>query len=59
MSWEQMQSILKENRESHKKDSSGKPKICPNDGSQLVQGPRGILNCPFGDYRWPSFSAAI
>jgi len=55
MSWEQLQSILAENRSYFQKNNQGKPVICPIDGSQLEQGPHGTLNCPFGNYRWPSF----
>jgi hypothetical protein len=56
MSWEQLEAILKQNRDYARVNRSAKPRTCPNDGSQLTQGRRGVLDCPFGDYRWPAFA---
>ena len=56
MSWEQLKSTLDENRAYHRESRTGKPTACPIDGAILEVGKRGQLNCPFGNYRWPSFS---
>jgi hypothetical protein len=56
MSWEQLKNILDANRSYLKSENQGKPHICPIDGTILVEGKNGMLNCPMGNYRWPSYA---
>jgi hypothetical protein len=55
MSWEQLQAISKQNKADALRYSQGKPSTCPIDGTLLIQGKHGQLNCPFGNYRWPEY----
>ena len=52
MSWEQLQAILQENRQTRNTVDITPPVACPIDGSILEIGPRGIRNCPLGNFRW-------
>ena len=52
MSWEQLQAILQENRQTGNTADITPPVACPIDGSILEIGPRGIRNCPLGNFRW-------
>jgi hypothetical protein len=52
MSWEQLLSIMDENRQLDEDWRSTPPVACPNDGTVLQQG-GDVLNCPMGDYQYP------
>jgi len=52
MSWEQLEGILKENREVARRESIEPPVVCPFDGHILDVHPSGVRNCPFGNYTW-------
>jgi hypothetical protein len=54
MAWEQLLSIMQEQRQLDEDWRDSPPVACPNDGAVLQQqGPDGDLNCPMGDYRYP------
>ena len=54
MPWEQLRAIQEENRQINKEAKSQPPTTCPIDGQPLdVRG--NIRNCPFGNFRWPTF----
>lgn len=52
MSWDQLKSILEQNREDARA-SDDPPTICPIDGELLVEAPNGQRSCPMANYRWP------
>ena len=52
MSWEQLKTILEENRERKRRAESVPPAACPIDGKLLDVHPDGRRNCPLGNYRW-------
>ena len=52
MSWEQLQSILKEARERREEERREPPIACPIDGTPLLYHPgKGVLHCPNGDFQ--------
>lgn len=53
MSWDQLRSILAENREWRLAEESAPPESCPNDGEPLTEGPNGELHCRHDGYTWP------
>jgi len=52
MSWEQLQAILKENKQTQIDANTTPPVACPIDGAILDIGLRGARNCPLGNFRW-------
>jgi hypothetical protein len=52
MSWEQLQSIIKQNKTIHTRDMNTPPSACPIDGAVLDVHPNGVRNCPLGNYRF-------
>ena len=53
MSWEQLKSIIDENRQAARQASSEPPVACPIDGDILDIHPDGTRNCPLGNYSYP------
>lgn len=53
MSWEQLQSILDDARQTAQAEAAADPVACPNDGTPL-ESVDGILHCKFDGYRWPN-----
>ncbi len=56
MSWQQLDSILKEQAAEIEVTRSQPPVACPRDGTPLLEGPPGqpgILYCPMGDFQYP------
>jgi Domain of unknown function (DUF4082) len=53
MGWYGLLSILHEAKEQRREIEERPPMACPNDGEPLLQGPRGLLYCPFDGWRWP------
>jgi hypothetical protein len=53
MSWEQLRSIVLQNRQEHEFWAGQPPRSCPNDGTPLVTGRDGSLCCPHDGYQWP------
>lgn len=53
MSWEQLLSIMDENRQLDEDWRNTQPVACPIDGAVLQEGPDGELNCPMGNYQYP------
>jgi hypothetical protein len=57
MSWEQLRSIVQQDRADREFLASQPPQACPNDGTPLVQAPpsaSGVeLFCPHDGYQWP------
>ena len=53
MSWEQLRSIVQQNRQEQAFWAAQPPRACPNDGTPLETGPDGSLHCRMGDYSWP------
>lgn len=52
MSWQQLKSILDDNRRFEREDRRP-PEACPIDGAVLDVHPDGRRNCPMGNYQWP------
>lgn len=52
MSWSQLLTILRENRQEQERERNEPPAACPNCGIPLEVGKDGVRNCPAGDYRW-------
>ena len=52
MSWEQLQSIIRQHRTIQSQELSKPPSACPIDGAKLDVHPTGIRNCPLGNYRF-------
>jgi hypothetical protein len=53
VSWEQLRSIVLQNREDQRFWASQPPRSCPNDGTPLVTGADGSLACTFDGWRYP------
>ena len=53
MSWEQLATIYRQNREAIRQVQSTGPHACPIDGEPLDIRADGQRNCPLGNYRWP------
>lgn len=53
MAWETLLSIRDEAVQYVRDERDRPPEACPFDGEPLSQGPRGVLFCKLGDYRWP------
>jgi hypothetical protein len=53
MSWDQLLSILKENKRVERERQWREPIACPNDGTPLERTSGGLLHCPWGDYTYP------
>jgi hypothetical protein len=53
MSNEQLLSIYREAEAELNARLSVPPQACPNDGTRLESGPRGVLFCPFDGVQWP------
>ena len=52
MAWEQLQAILKENKDIRSIEGRDPQVACPIDGAILVIHPDGRRNCPLGNYTW-------
>ena len=52
MGWEQLNALLKENREQTQREMPEPPVSCPIDGALLDVKPDGARNCPMGNFRW-------
>jgi len=52
MSWEQLEALIGENRDTRMRDFTERPISCPQCGNQLDENARGVLNCPFGHFTW-------
>lgn len=52
MSWNQLLSIVKNEREQQRILRSKTPTSCPNDSTLLELGPRNTLYCPFDGWVW-------
>ena len=52
MGWEQLRSILNENRVEAMREADEPPTVCPVDGAVLDINPRGVRACPLGNYIW-------
>lgn len=52
MGWEQLKTILQENRQIKAQEQREPPVACPIDGSLLDIRPDGVRNCPAGNFRW-------
>lgn len=50
--WWGLKAILDANRDEIAAYNSQPPSACPNDGTPLVSGKNGVINCPMGDYRY-------
>ena len=53
MSWEQLRSIERQNREWQRYWASQPPRACPNDGTPLEPGDLGVLHCPHDGWQYP------
>ena len=51
MSWEQLQSIIRQNKQIKRQENLQASSACPIDGAVLDVHPNGIRNCPLGNYR--------
>jgi hypothetical protein len=51
MSWEQLRSILDEQKAQAAWEAGNYPVACPNDGEPLLTGPDGHKFCQFDGYR--------
>lgn len=51
MAWSTLGAIKRENEAAEALASRRGQRACPNCGNVLQRSPRGILNCPTGDYR--------
>jgi hypothetical protein len=47
VSWEQLRDIQREATALAEAERSQPPTDCPNDGTPLEKGPRGVLHCRF------------
>lgn len=47
MSWEQLEAILKDARQTRAEEAAAEPVACPNDGEPLQRDPSGRLRCPY------------
>lgn len=52
MGWEQIASMINENRAEAQRETNEPPVACPLDGAILNINPRGDRDCPMGNYRW-------
>lgn len=52
MGWRQLEAVIRENREAAEWEARQPPSFCPHDGATLIEGPRGVRDCPMGNYRW-------
>ena len=52
MGWEQLHTIIKENREEAQREAVDPPVACPIDGELLDIRADGTRNCKLGNYRW-------
>ena len=57
MGYEDLKAILDESRDQRRQEASQPPVACPHDGELLDVGPRGVRNCPLGNFRWEGGSA--
>jgi len=53
MSWEQLRSIVAQDRQEREFWAGQPPRACPFDGTPLEEGPDGTLACRMGDFRYP------
>lgn len=53
MPWNQLVDILAEAREVQRDEDTKVPVECPNDYTALVEGPGGILHCPWDGWTYP------
>lgn len=51
MSWQQLESIKAEAVESVRSEQVAPPVACPEDGTPLVQGAKGVLGCRWCGWR--------
>lgn len=58
MSWDQLRAMISEAHDIDKKDRSGVPTSCVNDGTPLREGPSGTLFCPYDGLVWPDDASA-
>mgnify|MGYP005811222099 CR=1 FL=1 len=52
MGWGTLKEIRDFNREERDREARELPVECPHDGAVLVEGPRGRLVCPMGNYTY-------
>ena len=52
MSWESLVAIRKQNIDFTAEWVESPPEACPNDGTPLLESPRGGLVCPFDGWEW-------
>lgn len=53
MGWYQLVDILAEARDVQRAEDTKTPVVCPNDYTTLVEGPGGILHCPWDGWEYP------
>lgn len=53
MAWETLVGIIQEAREIDAEEQSTPPVVCPNDFTLLVDGPGGVLHCPWDGWQYP------
>jgi hypothetical protein len=51
MSWESLLSIIKQDRLERERQKDEPPVCCPNDATQLQQGPDGLF-CPWDGWKY-------
>lgn len=52
MSWEQLNSIMRQAAQEAQQNRDLPPVACPNDGTPLQAGPDGELHCDFDGWIW-------
>lgn len=52
MGWDQLKSMIDENREAARLERAQPPTVCPFCGDVLHVSQRGVRNCKWGHYRW-------
>lgn len=52
MSWNQLQSLIDENRSDARVEANTPPTVCPIDGAALNVKADGVRDCPMGNFRW-------
>tara|TARA_R110000765_G_scaffold111044_3_gene202605 strand:- start:789 stop:950 length:162 start_codon:yes stop_codon:yes gene_type:complete len=50
MSWVQLESIIKQNKQIVTQQSNAQPVACPIDGAMLQINSKNVRNCPLGNF---------